>query len=108
MKIQGRKGQSIQSMGPIQLPATQESGPAAQAEETLRLDDSVELQSSAQVRQLAQAVQAMPTVRTEKVDGLRDAIEEGSYYVESDKLARRVVEETLRDALAGQGRPRKT
>jgi anti-sigma28 factor (negative regulator of flagellin synthesis) len=48
----------------------------------------------------------MPGVRVEKVEVLRDAVEEGSYYVESDKLARRVVNEHLQDAVRKARRER--
>jgi len=97
MKIQGRKSTQISSLGPMNMPAPAAGAPAA--EPTASVDDSVELASAQQLRTLQQAVQAMPSVRTEKVEVLRGAIEEGSYFVESDKLARKVVDEVLTEAL---------
>jgi len=97
MKIQGRKSPQISSLGPISMPAPAAGTPAA--EPTPPADDQVELASAQQLRTLNQAVQALPSVRTEKVEVLRGAIEEGSYFVESDKLARKVVDEVLSEAL---------
>lgn len=69
--------------------------------------DQVSLASSTQVRQLGKMVQAMPAVRTEKVNGLRDAIEDGNYWVESDKLAKKVVDETIQELLLNDLQSRK-
>lgn len=44
-------------------------------------------------------VDALPDVREEKVDDLRDAVESGSYYVESEKIAKKVVDESIREAV---------
>jgi negative regulator of flagellin synthesis FlgM len=100
MKIQGRKNQSISPMSILGAPT---AGPTSQVEAAEPpAGDSVELASTTQVRQLNAMVQAMPTVRTEKVQGLRGAIEEGSYYVESDKLAKKVVDEALAEVLMAQ------
>ena len=98
MKIQGRKSQPAGPMGPFGMPSVSE--PAST--EPVIAGDSVELASATQVQQLNQMVQAMPTVRAEKVEGLRDAIEEGSYHVESDKLAKKVVDDVLSEALLAQ------
>lgn len=43
-------------------------------------------------------VDALPDVRDEKVDDLRDAVETGNYFVESDKLAKKVVDDAIREA----------
>ena len=48
-------------------------------------------------RALGQAAQSIPDVRMDKVEGLRGAIDNGSYFVESDKLAHKVVDEILAD-----------
>lgn len=100
MKIQGRK-QPIGAMGPISLPAAAE--PAASPESAMPTPgDQVDLDSTGLIRKLAQAAQALPSVRTEKVEELRDAIEDGSYHVESEKLARKVVDDVLTEALMSQ------
>jgi flagellar biosynthesis anti-sigma factor FlgM len=99
MKIQGRKSQQIGGLGPIGIPAHNDSSPV---EELKPAGDRVEIGSSPQLSRLNDIVKAMPSVRTERVQGLRGAIEEGSYWVESDKLARKVVHETLSVALLSQ------
>lgn len=96
MKIQGRKGHQLGPMGPLGgPPPAQESAPVDAPDGA----DRVDLTSTQKLRQLEQMVSAMPSVRTEKVEGLRGAIEEGSYHVESEKLARKVVDEALSQAL---------
>lgn len=96
MKIQGRKSQRIGAVGPVGLPLPAEG--ASGAEEAPPAGDRVEI-AATQLRKLNEAVQAMPCVRLEKVEGLRDAVDEGSYHVESEKLARKVVDEVLTEAL---------
>ena len=98
MKIQGRKGQQIGTFGPLgaaphseEKPEVQEAAPAA--------GDQVNVTSTQEMRRLHSALAAMPEVRLEKVEELKDAIEEGSYFVESDKLARKVVNDVLSDSL---------
>lgn len=44
-------------------------------------------------------VEKLPDVREEKVDDLRDAVEKGDYHVESEKIAKRVVDEALKEAV---------
>ncbi|HOE96937.1 MAG TPA: flagellar biosynthesis anti-sigma factor FlgM [Candidatus Sumerlaeota bacterium] len=99
MKIQGRKSNPVSPLGPFAgPPQVDEASPTASP----AAGDSVELSSTRELQRLNQMAQAVPTVRLEKVEGLRDAIEEGSYYVESEKLARRVVDEALTQAILGK------
>jgi len=102
MKIQGRKNQPIGAVGPLGLP-TPPAAPA-EAEAPAPVADQVDLGSTAQVRRLQQALETLPAVRAEKVEGLRGQIDQGSYYVESDKLARKVVDEMLADVLLSDSR----
>lgn len=44
-------------------------------------------------------VEKLPDVREEKVDDLRDSVEKGDYHVESEKIAKRVVDEALKEAV---------
>ena len=69
-------------------------------EQPAPIADQVNLASTTQIRKLAEVANAMPAMRTEKVENLRGAIDEGNYYVESDKLARKVVDEAINDMLA--------
>lgn len=54
---------------------------------------------SRSIERYRKEVEKLPDVREEKVDDLRDAVEKGDYYVESEKIARRVVEEALKEAV---------
>lgn len=100
MKIQGRKNQPLGAFGPIGMPASPEA--SSPAEETAPVGDRVDLTSTQQLRKYNEVASAMPSVRLEKVAGLKGAIEEGSYYVETEKLARKVVDEALSEALLEQ------
>lgn len=100
MKIQGRKSQQLGALGPINIPAQPEATPAA--EQVSVGGDEVSLSSTQQLRKLRATVDALPAVRAEKVEDLKDAIEDGSYYVESHKLAKKVVDEVLSEALMNQ------
>lgn len=100
MKIQGRKPAAMGGIGPMQMPTTQEASANEAAAPT---SDQVQIGAAHDLRKLNEAVATLPSVRTEKMEGIRDAIEEGSYHVESEKLARRVVDEALKDALSRNG-----
>ena len=97
MKIQGRKSQQMGSLGPISIPVQAE--PAGASEPVNVATDIVDLSSTQQLRKLRETVEAMPAVRAEKVEGLKGAIEGGNYHIESDKLAKKVVDEVLAEAL---------
>ena len=98
MKIQGRKSTPLGPTGPTGAPVPTEGGPV---EEPQAVDgDTIDISSTSRgVGQLKQAVDALPDVRTDRIEGIRDQVEEGSYHVESEKLAKRVVDEAFGDAL---------
>ena len=98
MKIQGRKSQQMGALGPISIPAHPEPAPAEPVNVEMGAD-RVDLTATGHLRKLRETIEAMPAVRTEMVEGLKGAIEEGSYYVESQKLAKKVVDEVLAEAL---------
>lgn len=100
MKIRGHKNQPLGSFGPVSMPAPAEA--STPAEEPTPVSDRVDLSSTQQLRKYSEVAKAMPTVRTEKVAGLKGAVEEGNYYVETEKLARKVVDEVLSEALMEQ------
>lgn len=97
MKIQGRK--NIGSpVGPISFPG---QATVNRTEETSGVDsDSIEISStSREVSGLREAAKQIPDVRMEKIHDIRGQVEDGSYYVESEKIAKRVVDEALEDAV---------
>lgn len=56
------------------------------------------------IHRYREELDGFPDVREDKVDDLRDAVENGDYYVESEKIAKRVVDEALKEA-ARRNRP---
>ncbi len=98
MKIEGRKNQQVGNiMGPVTVHVPSDAAPVEESSAPAA-GDKVEL-TSASIGNLKEMAQAMPSVRADKVEVLRDAIEDGSYYVESEKLARKVVDEVLAEAV---------
>ena len=98
MKIEGRKSSRTGPVGSGAVPVPGQAGkveaPAPAA------DDLVEISStSREIGELKNALSAVPDVNLQKVESIRGAIEEGSYHVESEKLAKRVVDQALEDAL---------
>jgi negative regulator of flagellin synthesis FlgM len=52
------------------------------------------------VQNLKNAISKLPDVREEKVQALRDQIEKGTYRVDADKVAEKMVGESLLDVLS--------
>ncbi len=56
--------------------------------------DQVHLSGKAkELEELKQIIQQMPEIRTDKVEALKKAIQEGSYQVDSLKIAGKMLEE---------------
>lgn len=92
MKIRGNNSIPNGPFGPA--PAS----PPTETSETPEpaAGDQIEISTeSRDVQALKDAIGAMPEVRLEKIEVLKDAIEDGSYYVESETLAKHVVNEVL-------------
>lgn len=100
MKIRGNNGISQTPFGPAPAAGPAEKEPA----EGPKRPGQDQIEISSQVQQLKAAVSQLPEVRTEKIEGIRGAVEEGTYHVESEKLAKAVVDEALEDALRREGR----
>lgn len=98
MKIQGRKSYPVGAQGPPSVPG---QAPVDRTGETEAVTgDTVEISSAGrEVGSLRQALGAVPDVRTDRIEGIRDQVEEGSYHVESEVLAKRVVDEAIEDAI---------
>ena len=63
-------------------------------------EDSVDLSQSAKDLKLAQAaLRDLPDIRSEKVSQLKQQIEEGTYEIKPEKIAGKMIEETLRNKL---------
>lgn len=53
-----------------------------------------------EIQQVRQAVEALPDVREEKVDELKERIASGEYRVDGEKVAEKMIGESLLDILA--------
>lgn len=87
-------------IGPIQrtpdLPATQAKDKAAKSTPSVAQGDRVALSAQAREMQAArQAIRQMPEVDAEKVAKVRAQLKEGTYVVDSKKIAAKMVAESL-------------
>ena len=100
MKIRGTR--NMASINPM-IPATEASRHEERVEQAHEVPQnavSVDLSQTSRGLKQAQAVLAsLPEVRLHQVAALKSAIEEGSYWVESEKIARRMVNEALRESI---------
>ena len=101
MKISGRK--PIQPNSPIEnLSGSAKSEAPEQTEKTSEAKggDSIELSNaSKQIQNAKSAVQGLPDVRLERVTEIKSALDGGEYHVESEKIARKMVNESLSESL---------
>ena len=64
-------------------------------------EEKVNLSATARdIQQLKSAINQLPDIRTEKVQELQKQIEQGTYKVDSGKVAEKMVGESLLDILA--------
>lgn len=64
-------------------------------------EEKVNLSTTAKdVQTLKNAISSLPDVREEKVQALKDQIEKGTYRVDADKVAEKMVGESLLDVLS--------
>jgi negative regulator of flagellin synthesis FlgM len=84
--------QSYQRGDNLNQAVDKQAAPAAAATE------KVDISSRAKEIQLAKAViDSLPEIRDAKVQELKTQIEQGSYKIDSDKLAKKMVRESLID-----------
>ena len=98
MKIGDRRTYSVGPLGPVSVPApgaaSEPEGPSAASGDQLEISSS-----SREIGVLKAALATVPEMRMEKIETIRESVEDGSYYVESEKIAKRVVDEALQDAV---------
>ena len=98
MKISGRK--------PSVTPTSSVGGAARSADTQkeavatpLSGADDVELSSSLkEIDRAKEALAALPDVRVEKVNEIKPRVDDGSYQVESEALAKKMVDASLRES----------
>jgi negative regulator of flagellin synthesis FlgM len=96
MKVEGRRPPENQEVFlRAQKPGKQETTPGTnENSQRISKSDQVHLSGKAkELEELKQVIQQMPEIRTDKVETLRKAIQEGSYQVDSLKVAGKILEE---------------
>ena len=79
---------------------TKSSGKASTLDETTRDKDSVELSGvRADVAKLVSRVKETPVIRQDKVDAIKAAIENGTYKIDGQQLARSILKNNLLDEM---------
>jgi len=79
-----------------QVNAVDKKEPAQEAEGKSSSGDKVELSSqSKEMQKIYDMVQLAPDVRAEKVASLKKAIQEGSYKVDSDAVADKMIKDSI-------------
>ncbi|MEW6187359.1 MAG: flagellar biosynthesis anti-sigma factor FlgM [Thermodesulfobacteriota bacterium] len=95
MKIEGRKppeNQEVQ-LRPQKL-GKQNPGTSGEVSSTAKQSDQVNLSGKAkELNELKQVINQLPEVRTDKVEALKKAIEEGRYEIDAFKVAGKILEE---------------
>ncbi|MBW2599410.1 MAG: flagellar biosynthesis anti-sigma factor FlgM [Deltaproteobacteria bacterium] len=72
-----------------------------QSPDGIAQEDKVTLSSTARdIQQAQKAVEKLPDVREEKVQELKDRIEAGKYDVNGEKIAEKMLNESLLDIMA--------
>ncbi len=96
MKVEGRRPFETPEVNlRAQKPDKQEATPRiTENSQPVKKSDLVQISSKAkELGELKQIIQQMPEIRTEKVEALKKAIQEGTYQVDSLKIAGKILEE---------------
>lgn len=77
------------------------SEPEKQAANSVVPEEKVTLSSAARdIQQAEKAIKELPDVREEKVHELKDQVETGRYDVNGEKVAEKMISESLMDTMA--------
>ncbi len=96
MKIQGNNPvEGKELYGKVNdLSKKEQSGKSSDAEKTKGESDKISLSGKAQeINELKALINDLPDIRTEKVEELKKAIDAGSYNIDSNKVAEKMLEE---------------
>jgi negative regulator of flagellin synthesis FlgM len=98
-KIKDASTQVIQQYQKSELPKPEAARPAGNASSTVM--EKVDLSSKAKdIQRIKQAIDEIPDIREGKVQDLKAQIDAGTYKVNTDKLAEKMVGESLIDIMA--------
>jgi flagellar biosynthesis anti-sigma factor FlgM len=107
MKIKGKKPRGV---GPRPAVTKQGGGVRAKKADVDKVDkvpasDSVDISSRAQeLNKVKKLLDAVPEIRGEMVVRLKTDIERGNYYIDVGKVAEKMIERALTDALSSKKR----
>ena len=96
MKVGGRGPyESQEVLLRTQKPGKQETAQkASESPQSINKNDLVQISGKAkELEELKQIINQMPEIRTEKVEALKKEIQEGTYKVDSLKIAGKILEE---------------
>ena len=96
MKVEGRIPlETLEVKLRAQKPGKQETTPGvSENPQSTNKSDLVRISGKAkELEELKQVIHQMPEIRTDKVEALKKAIQEGSYQVDSLKIAGKILEE---------------
>lgn len=96
MKISGRK--PIRPSSPVSGPAQPPKVDKAQSPAIERATDVELSESLKEVDHAREILAAMPDMRAERVEEIKPRVDDGSYQVESGKIAKRIVDSSLRES----------
>jgi len=101
MKVSGTRNpiseviQQYQANGQTRPESDKQAGVSAAQGEKVNLSAE-----GKDIQQARKVIDNLPDVRTEKVEDLRNKIEQGTYHVSGDKIAEKMIGESLIDVIA--------
>ncbi len=100
MKIRGKKPGGLLPTSKVPKQGAGVKGKKASTEEKLDAADSVDISGKAQdLNKVKRLLDAVPEVRGEMVVKIKTDLERGRYYVNVGKVAEKMIERALTDAL---------
>ncbi|MBI5561949.1 MAG: flagellar biosynthesis anti-sigma factor FlgM [Deltaproteobacteria bacterium] len=98
MKIRDKKTTpvAVAQSGKVDAGARMDQGAAARPGNADRVDISAGARELSKARKL---IDALPEVRAEKVDGVKGVLQNGTYAIDPDAVAVRIIERAITDAV---------
>jgi negative regulator of flagellin synthesis FlgM len=101
MKVSETRDPASEIIQQYQLNAKTTPEPEKQIAGNIVPEEKVSLSTKAKdIQQVKETIDRLPNVREEKVEDLRNRIEQGIYNVSGDKIAEKMVGESLLDVIA--------
>ncbi len=105
MKIRGKKPGGVASRPAVTKQGGAVQGKKADVVDKVPASDSIDISDRAQeLNKVKKLLDAVPEVRGEMVVRLKTDIERGSYYIDAGKVAAKMIEQAITDALSAKKR----